>query len=94
MEAQTSLQITARSKYGNTLSFKPNGIGFTNQGWKNPLIRSPWRAPHTAGRVEILIVCNVNYRISNTYGHVGRVEILRIFLPYKCFSSINSLHAG
>ena len=33
----------------------------TIQSWKNPLIRSPWRVPHAAGRVEILSVSNVNY---------------------------------
>ena len=31
------------------------------QGWKNPLVRSPWRVPYAVGRVEILTVSNVNY---------------------------------
>ena len=38
---------------------------------KNPLVRSPWRVPHAAGRVEILTVSNVIIEFTNTYGDVG-----------------------
>ena len=34
---------------------------FSDQIWKNPLVRLPWQVPHAAGRVEIVTVSNVNY---------------------------------
>ena len=40
-----------------------NSSESSDQSWKNPLVCSPWRVPHAAGRVDILTVSNLNYWI-------------------------------
>ena len=47
-----------------TIQYPGSGVVFDCiyfQGWKNPLVRSPWRVPYAVGRVEILTVSNVKY---------------------------------
>ena len=54
----TFVQYILKNRYLQISSFKICGV---SQGWKNPLVRSPWRVPYAVGRVEILTVSNVKY---------------------------------